>query len=398
MNIFCTVILILILNIFPLLSQWEQVCVGLPIDSIRTTASKGSNVLIGHKSGISVSNNNAGSWVTTNSFPPDLLIHDLQFIGDVLIAGTDSSIYNTTDFGISWERIYFPIGHKTCYSLEEDNDVLYAGSEEGILISTNYKSNWETLKHVKGPINTIAVKGSYIVAGREQPDGGSVMISNNGGGIWLEKYINVNRPNIYSIEFHNNYVFAGTIAGLFKSLDFGNTWIPSYAFPSIKPVKAMIVYNNFMFAGTEGDGIFYTRDFGNTWNSLNNGIEGDSISVNSFTLSDEYLFTAVNSCIYRYNLAVLVATGVEQNIPDTQYLSVIPNPATDFITIQSTDQKLNDLVQTVQIFDILGVDVSPAGGGVSGADGGGFKIDISHLPAGVYFIRIGDKVERLIKI
>jgi hypothetical protein len=55
--------------------------------------------------------------------------------------------------------------------------------------------------------------------------------------------------------------------------------------------------------------------------------------------------------------------------------------------------------EKVIIFDILGIEMSSAGGGVNEVYCGGcIRIDVSNLPAGVYFIRIGDKVEKFLKM
>ena len=47
----------------------------------------------------------------------------------------------------------------------------------------------------------------------------------------------------------------------------------------------------------------------------------------------------------------------------------------------------------MHIFDMLGIEV-----GQSSLIDGNNRIDVSHLPAGVYFIRIGDKVEKFVKM
>jgi hypothetical protein len=86
-------------------------------------------------------------------------------------------------------------------------------------------------------------------------------------------------------------------------------------------------------------------------------------------------------------------------------LMITPNPASDYIEISIPDNSNHTLKgmvvneqEKVQIFDILGIEMSSAGGGVNAVDGGGYRIDISNLPAGVYFVRIGDKVEKFLKI
>jgi hypothetical protein len=58
----------------------------------------------------------------------------------------------------------------------------------------------------------------------------------------------------------------------------------------------------------------------------------------------------------------------------------------------------------VQIFDVLGLEVAQTPSSVNKMNNTQTwvselqRIDISHLPAGVYFIRIGDKVEKFVKM
>ena len=95
--------------------------------------------------------------------------------------------------------------------------------------------------------------------------------------------------------------------------------------------------------------------------------------------------------------------NIASDVNDNEFANnilIFPNPASDFITIQFQTSEVLETseVSKVQIFSTLGIDVSPAGGGVNGVDGGGFRIDISHLPSGVYFIKIGDRVEKFVKM
>jgi len=81
-------------------------------------------------------------------------------------------------------------------------------------------------------------------------------------------------------------------------------------------------------------------------------------------------------------------------------LMITPNPAGDYITISipELNKGLQPLVQSVRIFNTLGIEVSSAGRGLSEVDGGGCRINISNLPTGVYFIKIGDRVEKFVKM
>jgi len=96
-------------------------------------------------------------------------------------------------------------------------------------------------------------------------------------------------------------------------------------------------------------------------------------------------------------------TSVEDNVIPKRII-VSPNPASDYIEISisalnpTVNRRVEGVVDKIQIFNTLGIEVSSAGGGRSEVDGGGYQIDVSKLPTGVYFVRIGDKVEKFVKM
>lgn len=76
---------------------------------------------------------------------------------------------------------------------------------------------------------------------------------------------------------------------------------------------------------------------------------------------------------------------------DNNNISIYPNPASDFIIIQASEGLAEG--SDIQIFDMMGINVSPAGRGIKG----GGKIDISNLSPGMYFIKTGNKVSKFVK-
>ena len=92
---------------------------------------------------------------------------------------------------------------------------------------------------------------------------------------------------------------------------------------------------------------------------------------------------------------------------DDRGIRIKPNPSSDFITIQFSNKELQLFAteDKVQIFDVLGIEVGQSSLIDNTAHNNSqsgmidlLKIDVSHLPAGVYFIRIGDKVEKFVKM
>ena len=78
-----------------------------------------------------------------------------------------------------------------------------------------------------------------------------------------------------------------------------------------------------------------------------------------------------------------------------------PNPATDFIEITKPSEGLEPSEGSsnkIRIFNVFGEAVSTSVCSADTSPGGGQKIDVSGLPSGVYFVRVGDKVGKFIKI
>jgi hypothetical protein len=79
-------------------------------------------------------------------------------------------------------------------------------------------------------------------------------------------------------------------------------------------------------------------------------------------------------------------------------ISVSPNPATDYITIDLSFQHMQE--SEIEIFDIFGNEIHPPRlASQATPQEGNLRIDISSLNAGVYFVRIGsEKPVKFIKI
>jgi photosystem II stability/assembly factor-like uncharacterized protein len=80
---------------------------------------------------------------------------------------------------------------------------------------------------------------------------------------------------VSSLTKIGNTLFAGTEhAGIYKSIDQGNTWITTgfYTPVRISIAKCMTSIDTFVFAGLTGNGVFRTTINGNGWTEMNNGI------------------------------------------------------------------------------------------------------------------------------
>ncbi len=103
----------------------------------------------------------------------------------------------------------------------------------------------------------------------------------------------------------------------------------------------------------------------------------------------------------------LISSNVGNDSQKSQII-ISPIPAEDYITINcgsiGTCSNENNIWAnpnaSIDIYDIMGilqysapVDLTPVL-----SEGEGVRIDISNLSAGIYFIRIGDRIEKFVKI
>jgi WD40 repeat protein len=119
--------------------------------------------------------------------------------------------------------------------------------------------------------------------------------------------------------------------------------------------------------------------------------------INSIALSDDNLYMAY--CTIDGSLGIYKIDGgtFVNESSNNSGINIYPNPASDYIEITSINPTLKrgvDEGSEIQIFDMLGINVSPAGGRIK--EGG--RIDISNLSTGIYFIKIGNRVEKFVKM
>ncbi|MBX3044179.1 MAG: T9SS type A sorting domain-containing protein [Candidatus Kapabacteria bacterium] len=80
---------------------------------------------------------------------------------------------------------------------------------------------------------------------------------------------------------------------------------------------------------------------------------------------------------------------------------IYPNPAGDYVTVQLNNKFLKYFAATekVKILDILGIEVISVSSALqSQLNENGLIIDVSQLPAGIYFIHIGNKIVKFAKM
>jgi hypothetical protein len=141
------------------------------------------------------------------------------------------------------------------------------------------------------------------------------------------------------------------------------------------------------------------------------------VKLKAYSLEDSRA-ESIQEWIIRIANLEEIASLSTSDVNDMQFggLNVFPNPASDCITITlpNSNYTLQDVVENgqenVQIFNTFGIEVAQTpssviynsiSNGVKTTQTGAselLKIDISNFPNGTYFIKIGDKVEKFVKM
>ena len=144
-----------------------------------------------------------------------------------------------------------------------------------------------------------------------------------------------------------------------------------------------------------GGNIITSSNGGKTWTKEAEGLVSEMLLAAHFFSNSDIL--VVGNSKENSTPSVLMkvnATLVENNDFNNEF-SIYPNPATDYIEISqpSENSKLSEGLQ-IKIYDVFGeslISVAQTSSSVQ-------KIDVSALPAGIYFVRVGEIIQKFIKL
>ncbi|MDT3738516.1 MAG: T9SS type A sorting domain-containing protein [Candidatus Kapabacteria bacterium] len=356
-----------------------------------------------------------------------------------VFASTASGIYRTTNSGSNWEQLVLPFSSdiESTKILSSKSGNIFASSELGVLLSKDEGQTWNIIEN----LNTITEINTCFAEsddGRIYAGNRYLHFSDDKGVSW--QTIDLNVYEIVSIAtYRNKYVLIGTYDegvyfsedkcnsfrklpidvpenygtivnfnsngnlficmnawqggdAVFRSIDTGKTFTtldsPNNGVRFIK-----IDNNNILYYSTGNNQIYFSRNNGDNWLPLNDDSIGP-ILINDITFgyyNNAYIGTKYDG-VYKADFLTKVNPEELLNPVDNR---IFPNPATDFIEINLNNGASPSASDRVQIFDLLGIEVMSVG---TGLDLSTQRINVSHLPAGVYYIRIGDRVEKFVKM
>jgi hypothetical protein len=197
-------------------ASWSAVNSGLIWRNIQALTVAGKNIFAGTTAGVFVTNNNGSTWIQIGN--PQ--ISSMASIGkNIYCVIPWHGVFMSPDQGYNWKDISgdIPVSDFSCVT-EVDSTVFVGSIFEGMLRKYDNRNTW-----------------SRVNNGFRQDNAGLMILSLFSKG-----------PVIY----------AGTGAGVYKSYDKGEHWIPANDGIPAEGVQYLGLIDNTLYAGTVGDGLF----------------------------------------------------------------------------------------------------------------------------------------------
>jgi hypothetical protein len=187
-----------------------------------------------------------------------------------------------------------------------------------------------------------------------------------------------------------------------KTIDNGRTWLPDtnfgydlYDVRAIDSLQCWIAVSNFVEKYDYNNTVLYRScDNGITWERMDTtGLGkiykfGVSVSVSP----DGFIFvTGANGGIYRSRDKFV---SVEEKPKPSDEMIINPNPGSDFIEISVGANGRSPLQSDIKILNVYGQTVLSVGA----IHELPLRFDVSGLAPGMYFVRMGDKTSKFVKL
>jgi photosystem II stability/assembly factor-like uncharacterized protein len=354
-------------------------------------------------------------------------------------------IYKSTDNGDNWNLVDLNLS-KEPVSLTFYKNFGWLGVspmsgiiKSEILLTTDYGENWVTVSNFQGeiPIQMKSIDSNKLFLLTIMPKAYTIRYSTDKGFNWTP--IDNGNSQILGSCFHNNKFYWWGYGGNLKYYENGEVnLLNSELLKNYDIYEVFFGDNNITYASCNKGKVFKSINNGEDWIDLSNNLP-NTYRVNSVYFKDEnngwvsgydtiqnyaFVYSTINGGLswqedlkfnnskfydfaisnnnklwIRGNNSLLyfkdIKTSINEKSEQFGTININPNPASDYITIQI--QPSEGLEPTegykVQVFDMLGIEVVQLP-----LIEGNNRIDISNLPPGFYFIKIGDRVEKFVKM
>jgi photosystem II stability/assembly factor-like uncharacterized protein len=364
--------------------QWVKVS-DTSIASVNAIIANGGVLLAGTSSGFFISTDSGSTWFASNNgLPPysynmfvtSLASEDTTVYAGVLLGG----VYQSTDFGKQWTQRSAGLISGDVWSVFAHGNLLFAGTpSQGAFRSTDGGISWDSVD--SGLPSNASIGQIFFFGTKTFTTVESDFCESNDSGAYWSTILSPRFPDyINTFLAVGSTIYAGNV-GLNKSTDTGASWTPLPYEPTLgNGIFSIANFDSELFVGTRDGNVLVSIDSGMNWSNVSSGLP--DTTINSLVTAGGYLFAGTPIGIWRRSLSDIIPSGVSENAPmnSSSSLSAFPNPATGMLQIMSEQSG------TLHLFDLMG-----RGRMSVDMEGNSSTLDVSHLEAGMYFLRVGNQ-------
>lgn len=404
--------------------------------SFSKLAHSGNQLITGNQAGVFMSSDDGNKWVPKNSGLSLVNVWSFKDNSYNIYAGTNCGLFVTSDNGSNWKQKISGLANPDIIKFYVDNNNIYAipNGTKTIYRSTDSGNNWQPFFSSCPIMTSISTKNNKIVIATEKK---GILASMDDGHTWMYKNQGLLDSNIFFVSFVGNNICAESKEGLYISTDNGDNWVRKLNFTDSLYYNPITI-NDHIILTTDKHYIFISTDYGENWSDSTNSLAipykvesiilsknnifldawygyflhgyflstdygkhwsifdfgSQSVTIEAFIANEDYIFFS-DACsgVIRAKISDIIVSGIKETDPQKiENIQIFPNPANDFLTIKLANPEFSE--SKITILNPIGIEVKNMN--IQNSSGS-INIDIKDIPAGVYFLRIGNETKMFVK-
>ncbi len=236
-------------------------------------------------------------------------VYALTASGNLLYAARASGLYRSDDGGVNWHNTFASLNRLVPLSttaLAVEGSTVFAGVNGAVLCSEDSGESWQIVALSSPPpqVTALVISPNFasdnLVVAATPEDG--IFVSTDRGASFTPWNFGLIDLNVYALAISPDFardqtIFAGTVSGIFQSLNGGRSWRET-SFPmDVAPVLSLAISaDSLIYAGTEAHGLFVSDDFGAGWRQVN--AEFASAGVNAVQTTAAQTWTLIEDRLF----------------------------------------------------------------------------------------------------
>ncbi len=385
-------------------ADWKGITINIEVNSdIFSVKRFGNKLFIHTDTGYYYSEDLGQNWKNFGNDYGDFFYITTLLDGRIVMSNS-SVIKISDDDGKTWKELYINLpdyNSTIVFMYFGDDYFLIITSKNGSYYSDDQGIHWKKLQNTENYIGdshyySFVYKNAIFLNSYFK----GLNYTNDFGVNWVNMMSDINSvvlnytftdKSVYMYQHYNNYLFDEYY--LVKTDNFGKDWtflkqnFKNYN-QNTRSIICLKAIEDKLFIGPSDGGFYFTTDDGDNWIDKSQNLK--DIIINDCINYKGYLYVATSEGVFRKPSDDF---GLSVPVKSESKIHISPNPATDYIIV-GNEYVLSE--QNIEIFDVFGNKILSSGNKYNSSLQ---KIDVSTLPTGIYFLKIGNKkVRKFVKI